>query len=41
MDQLPIECQAQIFIDYLFTDFLYKYRELFFRQSGKFGPGGL
>ena len=26
MDELPSSVQAQVFIDYLFTDFLYKYR---------------
>lgn len=33
MDQLPYEVQGQIFIDYLFTDFLYKYRSVILAQD--------
>lgn len=40
MDQLPIEVQGQIFVDYLFTDFLYKYRTLFIGNGNKFSSPG-
>lgn len=29
MDELPHNVQGEIFVDYLFTDFLYKYRSYF------------
>ena len=34
MDELPLKVQSEIFVDYLFVDFLYDYRS-FFNPSKK------
>jgi len=33
MDELPYYVQGEIVIDYLFTDFLYKYRSYFISKN--------
>ena len=40
MDELPYYVQSEIFVDYLFTDFLYNYRSYFRLPNDKQIIGG-